>query len=74
MEVMELINKSNYVGVICTDCNVGEIAEDAIETAKYICEEYYGLFECPEIQLILTKNEIEFMYVPGHLIHMLLKH
>lgn len=64
-------NRSNYVGVICTDCNVGEIAEDAIETAKYICEEYYGLFECPEIQLILTKNEIEFMYVPGHLIHML---
>lgn len=64
-------SKSNYVGVICTDCNVGEIAEDAIETAKYICEEYYGLFECPEIQLILTNNEIEFMYVPGHLIHML---
>lgn len=63
--------KSNYVGVISTDCNVGEIAEDAIETAKYICEEYYGLFECPEIQLVLTKNEIEFMYVPGHLIHML---
>ncbi|EGV62744.1 [Pyruvate dehydrogenase (acetyl-transferring)] kinase isozyme 2 [Yamadazyma tenuis] len=63
--------KSNYVGVICTDCNVGEIAEDAIETAKYICEEYYGLFDCPEIQLILTKNEIQFMYVPGHLIHML---
>lgn len=65
------LGKSNYVGVICTDCNVGEIAEDAIETAKYICEEYYGLFESPPIQLILTKTDIEFMYVPGHLIHML---
>ncbi|ABN67597.2 predicted protein [Scheffersomyces stipitis CBS 6054] len=64
-------NKSNYVGVICIDCNVGEIAEDAIETAKYICEEYYGLFEAPEIQLIAPQNDINFMYVPGHLIHML---
>lgn len=64
-------SKSNYVGVICTDCNVGEIAEDAIETAKYICEEYYGLFEAPEIQLIAPSNDISFMYVPGHLIHML---
>lgn len=63
--------RSNYVGVICTDCNVGEIAEDAVETAKYICEEYYGLFEAPEIQLIAPKNDISFMYVPGHLIHML---
>lgn len=63
--------KSNYVGVICTDCNVGEIAQDAIDTAKYICEEYYGLFEAPEIQLIAPHHEISFMYVPGHLIHML---
>ncbi|MDC6270825.1 pyruvate dehydrogenase kinase [Acetobacter pasteurianus] len=63
--------RSNYVGVICTDCNVGEIAEDAIETAKYICEEYYGLFEAPEIKLITPEQDIQFMYVPGHLIHML---
>ena len=60
-----------YVGVICTDCNVGEVAEDAIETAKYVCEEHYGLLSCPEVQLIAPKNEISFMYVPGHLIHML---
>ncbi|KAK6460868.1 mitochondrial branched-chain alpha-ketoacid dehydrogenase kinase-domain-containing protein [Scheffersomyces coipomensis] len=64
-------NKLNYVGVICTDCNVGDIAEDAIETAKYVCEDYYGLFEGPEIQLIMAKEDISFMYVPGHLIHML---
>lgn len=63
--------RSNYVGVICTDCNVAEIAQDAIDTAQYICEEYYGLFEAPEIQLIAPLNEINFMYVPGHLIHML---
>lgn len=64
-------SKSNYVGVICTQCNVGEIAEDAIETAKYICEEYYGLFEAPEIKLIAPQDQVSFMYVPGHLIHML---
>lgn len=62
--------RNNYVGVICTDCNVKEIAEDAIETAKYICEEYYGLFEAPEIRLIASQDLINFMYVPGHLIHM----
>lgn len=62
--------RDNYVGVICTDCNVKEIAEDAIETAKYICEEYYGLFDAPEIRLIAPQELINFMYVPGHLIHM----
>lgn len=59
-----------YVGVICTECNVKEIAEDAVETAKFICEEYYGLFEAPEIQLIAPQELVNFMYVPGHLIHM----
>lgn len=62
--------KSNYVGVICTECSVSDIAEDAVETAKYICEEYYGLFEAPEIQLIAPQELVNFMYVPGHLIHM----
>ncbi|EGW33829.1 uncharacterized protein SPAPADRAFT_59187 [Spathaspora passalidarum NRRL Y-27907] len=64
-------SRLNYVGVICTDCNVAEIAEDAIQTASYICEEYYGLFEAPEIQLVAPHHAINFMYVPGHLIHML---
>lgn len=62
--------RENYVGVICTECNVKEIAEDAVETAKYICEEYYGLFDAPEIQLIAPQQLVSFMYVPGHLIHM----
>lgn len=64
-------SKPNYVGVICTDCNVSDIAQDAIDTASYICEEHYGLFEAPEVQLITPDNDINFMYVPGHLIHML---
>ncbi|CAN3365437.1 hypothetical protein DICA3_E24146 [Diutina catenulata] len=64
-------SKSNYVGVICTECNVSDIAQDAIETASYICEDYYGLIEGPQIQLITSNEDISFMYVPGHLIHML---
>lgn len=63
--------KLNYVGVICTDCNVADICQDAIETALYICEDFYGLIEGPEIQLITSLDDILFMYVPGHLIHML---
>ena len=63
--------KLNYVGVICTDCNVADICQDAIETALYICEDFYGLIEGPEIQLITLLEDILFMYVPGHLIHML---
>ncbi|CUM65055.1 uncharacterized protein PRCAT00002677001 [Priceomyces carsonii] len=63
--------KTSYVGVICTDCNVREIAEDAIETAKYVCEEFYGLLDGPEVQLIAPEDNVSFMYVPGHLIHML---
>ena len=63
--------RDNNVGVICTECNVKEIAEDAIETAKHICEEYYGLFEAPEIQLIAPQELINLMYVSSHLLHML---
>ncbi|KAL6449806.1 pkp1 Pyruvate dehydrogenase [Candida maltosa Xu316] len=62
--------RSNYVGVVCTDSNVREIAEDAIETARYVCEEHYGLFQSPDIELI-APEDVHFTYVPGHLIHIL---
>lgn len=80
----------NYVGIICTKTNITEISQDAIDTARYICSEHYGLFEAPKVDLLcfplgkeningLTLREknmipdIEFMYVPGHLIHMLVE-
>ncbi|EIE82940.1 [Pyruvate dehydrogenase [lipoamide]] kinase [Rhizopus delemar RA 99-880] len=59
----------NYVGVICTNTNIKEIVQDAIENARFICEEHYGLFRPPEVQLFCQTN-IEFMYVPSHLNHM----
>lgn len=60
----------DYVGVICTNTNVGSVAHEAIENARYVCEEHYGLFRAPPVQLVCPKD-LKFMYVPSHLNHML---
>ncbi|KAF8466245.1 mitochondrial branched-chain alpha-ketoacid dehydrogenase kinase-domain-containing protein [Kalaharituber pfeilii] len=60
----------NYVGIICTKTNVKELAQEAIENARFVCEDYYGLFNAPKVQLF-CKPDLHFMYVPGHLSHML---
>ncbi|KIW14319.1 hypothetical protein PV08_07101 [Exophiala spinifera] len=60
----------NYVGIICTKTNVKELAEEAIENARFVCEDHYGLFDAPKVQLFCNPN-LNFMYVPGHLSHML---
>ncbi|EQL00653.1 pyruvate dehydrogenase kinase [Ophiocordyceps sinensis CO18] len=59
-----------YVGVICTKTNVKDLAQEAIENARFVCEDHYGLFEAPRIQLVCSPG-LDFMYVPGHLSHML---
>ncbi|KAK3304593.1 mitochondrial branched-chain alpha-ketoacid dehydrogenase kinase-domain-containing protein [Chaetomium strumarium] len=60
----------SYVGIICTKTYVKELAQEAIENARFVCEDHYGLFEAPKIQLVCDPN-LNFMYVPGHLSHML---
>ncbi|KAL4400641.1 [Pyruvate dehydrogenase (acetyl-transferring)] kinase isozyme 2 [Malassezia pachydermatis] len=60
----------NYVGIICTNTNIGAVAHEAIENARFICEEHYGLFRAPPVQLVCPKK-LTFMYVPSHLNHML---
>ena len=60
----------NYVGIICTKTNVKELAQEAIENARFVCEDHYGLFDAPKVQLVCNPD-ISFMYVPGHLSHML---
>lgn len=60
----------NYVGIICTATNVRELAQEAIENARFVCEDHYGLFDAPKVQLV-CKPDLHFMYVPGHLSHML---
>lgn len=60
----------NYVGIICTKTNVRDLAQEAIDNARFVCEDHYGLFDAPKVQLICNPD-INFMYVPGHLSHML---
>ncbi|KAI9833425.1 MAG: hypothetical protein M1826_007523 [Phylliscum demangeonii] len=60
----------DYVGIICTRTNVRELAQEAIANAQFICSDHYGLFDAPPVQLICAP-ELTFMYVPGHLSHML---
>lgn len=55
------------VGIICTKTNVHQIAREAIENATYVCEEHFGLFKAPPVQLICPKD-LNFMYVPSHLV------
>ena len=62
---------ADYVGIICTKTNVHQIAREAIDNATYVCEEHYGLFKGPPVQLICPK-ELNFMYVPSHLVRILL--
>ncbi|KAJ9141886.1 Pyruvate dehydrogenase kinase [Pleurostoma richardsiae] len=59
-----------YVGIICTKTNVKDLAQEAIENARFVCEDHYGMFEAPKIQLVCNPH-LNFMYVPGHLSHML---
>ena len=61
---------STYVGIICTKTNVHELAQEAIDNARVVCEDHYGLFDAPKVQLVCNPD-LEFMYVPGHLSHML---
>ncbi|EGP91386.1 unnamed protein product [Zymoseptoria tritici ST99CH_1A5] len=63
-------NDPNYVGIICTKTNVKELAQEAIENARFVCEDHYGLFDAPKVRLVCP-NDLNFMYVPGHLSHML---
>lgn len=63
--------RDDYVGIICTNTNVKEIAQAAIDNARFICEDWYGLFEAPKVALHCNAENINFMYVPGHLSHMI---
>ncbi|KAF4618242.1 hypothetical protein D9613_011685 [Agrocybe pediades] len=58
----------DYVGIICTKANVHDIVQEAIENARFVCEEHYAMFKGPPVQLICPKDLV-FPYVPGHLSH-----
>ncbi|KAF8139815.1 mitochondrial branched-chain alpha-ketoacid dehydrogenase kinase-domain-containing protein [Boletus edulis] len=58
----------DYVGIICTHANVHDIVQEAIENARFVCEEHYAMFRGPPVQLICPAD-LTFPYVPGHLSH-----
>ncbi|KAJ7676124.1 mitochondrial pyruvate dehydrogenase [Mycena rosella] len=58
----------DYVGIICTQANVHDIVQEAIENARFVCEEHYAMFKGPPVQLICPPA-LSFPYVPGHLSH-----
>ncbi|KAH7918645.1 alpha-ketoacid dehydrogenase kinase [Leucogyrophana mollusca] len=58
----------DYVGIICTEANVHDIVQEAIENARFVCEEHYAMFKGPPVQLICPPH-LTFPYVPGHLSH-----
>ncbi|ETW78186.1 hypothetical protein HETIRDRAFT_460407 [Heterobasidion irregulare TC 32-1] len=64
----ELQPHPDYVGIICTRSNVHDIVHEAIENARFVCEEHYAMFKGPPVQLICPKD-LHFAYVPGHLSH-----
>ena len=42
--------------------------QEAIENARFVCEEHYAMFRGPPVQLICP-SDLTFAYVPGHLSH-----
>ncbi|KAF9239896.1 mitochondrial branched-chain alpha-ketoacid dehydrogenase kinase-domain-containing protein [Melanogaster broomeanus] len=58
----------DYVGIICTQANIHDILQEAIENARFVCEEHYAMFRGPPVQLICPPD-LTFAYVPGHLSH-----
>ncbi|KAF8342613.1 alpha-ketoacid dehydrogenase kinase N-terminal domain-containing protein [Cantharellus anzutake] len=65
-----LQSHEDYVGIICVNSNVHDIAQEAIDNARFVCEEHYAMFRGPPVQLICP-NKLTFPYVPGHLSHIL---
>lgn len=57
----------DYVGIICTKANIHDIAREAIDNASFVCEDYYGLFKGPPVELKCPKD-LNFMYIPSHLV------
>ncbi|KAM6967316.1 pyruvate dehydrogenase (acetyl-transferring) kinase isozyme 2, mitochondrial-like [Tautogolabrus adspersus] len=64
----------NNIGCIDSICDVTEVARDAYESAKMLCEQYY--LGAPELELRQinannTREPIHISYIPSHLYHML---
>ncbi|KAJ3312523.1 [Pyruvate dehydrogenase (acetyl-transferring)] kinase isozyme 4, partial [Gonapodya sp. JEL0774] len=68
-----LSNPPDHVGIICTRTSIRAVASHAIDDARSICRDYFGLYTPPQVDLVMPKRkkDVEFMYIPSHLHHML---
>eukprot|EP00128_Syssomonas_multiformis_P003858 Colp12_sorted_trinity150504_noHs@2167 len=76
---VELFSKNKppgSIGVIDPHCDVSAIVNDAAQSAKFLCDQYY--FSSPDVKLIMPQQEgkedhptVTFMYVPSHLYHIM---
>eukprot|EP00124_Ichthyophonus_hoferi_P001408 Ihof_evm11s72 gene=Ihof_evmTU11s72 len=73
---VELFGQKNpsdkMIGVIDPKCQVTEIIEDAVESARFLCDQYYC--RSPNVEVITPTNkphDMNFPYIPSHLYHML---
>ncbi|GMM48008.1 hypothetical protein DAPK24_046060 [Pichia kluyveri] len=64
------MQNDDYVGIICLHCNIKEIIHDAIDAARFACEEHFNIMDVPKVKLYCP-SDLSFRYVPGHLVHML---
>lgn len=64
------MQNDDYVGIICLHCNIKDIIRDAIDAARFACEEHFDVMEVPKVKLYCP-SDLTFRYVPGHLVHML---
>ncbi|KNC81522.1 hypothetical protein SARC_06168 [Sphaeroforma arctica JP610] len=68
-------NKSSpktMVGVIDERCDVPAVIMDAIDNARFLCEQYY--FASPDVSVVMphqTEEAFRFPYIPSHLYHMI---
>lgn len=63
-----------HIGSIDPSCNVIEVIQDAYETSKMLCEQYY--LTSPDMQITQVNAKqpgepLHIVYVPSHLYHML---
>ncbi len=62
--------EDGYIGIISAKTHIKDVAEGAIELARHVCEDWYGLFDAPKVELICDTS-LQMMYIPAHLNHMI---
>ncbi|EPZ36222.1 Histidine kinase-like ATPase, ATP-binding domain-containing protein [Rozella allomycis CSF55] len=62
--------QKDYVGIICTNTNLGDIAKEAAENARYICQEHFAIFDAPKVEIVCPPG-LSILYLPSHLHHMI---